>query len=83
MSVSRFRRGSGCYTCRKCKKRTRDVGDNGACGLCELCYEKSSWGNHLSDNGLGDWDDLESCKTVSEVHAKVDELEKKGGYTVG
>jgi hypothetical protein len=76
---SRWGMGGGVYTCRSCKKRTRDTGDNGALGLCPLCEARSSWGNHLSDNGLGDWDDLKDCKTVAEVERKVDELTKAKG----
>lgn len=73
---SRFARGSGCFTCHCCKKQTRETGGgNGSTELCALCFEKSSWGNYLSDNGLGEWSDLDACTTVAEVHAKVDALE--------
>lgn len=77
---SKFQRGSGCFTCKSCGKMTRDTDDNGSwCRVCPLCYEKGSWGNHLSDNGIGDWADLESCATVEEVMKKVHELEAKAG----
>lgn len=73
----RFQRGSGCFTCKSCKKQTRNTGDNGSCNLCPLCFEKSSVGNSLSDNGWGDWSDLDACTTVAEVYEKFEALRLK------
>lgn len=76
MAKSRFQRGSGCFKCRQCGVQTRDTGDNGSLLLCPLCEAKSSWGNHLIDNGLGCWSDLDSCTTVEQVETRVEMITK-------
>lgn len=45
---SRFRKGTGCFTCADCGKQTRETGVGNKI-LCPVCYEKSGWENTHSD----------------------------------
>lgn len=74
--ISRFRKGTGCFTCTLCGKRTRDTGDNGSVEMCPLCDAKSGCENTLSDttNIPNPWGRFDSCKTVDEVNALCDKL---------
>lgn len=83
---SKFRRGSGCFTCAECGKRTRDVnGQNGALELCPLCQSKAECGNSLSDAGFkgnekgNAWKQFEDCQTVAECEALLEKLVAEGG----
>lgn len=71
---NRFRRGSGCYTCKLCGKRTRDVDGNADVEMCQLCELKSGLENSLADHGWGRHGDLEHCKTDAEVRAEFTRL---------
>ena len=47
---SRFRRGTGCYTCSSCGKRTRNTGDQSlGSTLCPRCWEESGDENMVQD----------------------------------
>ena len=53
MSYSRFKKGSGVFSCRHCKRRTRDTnGSNGNAELCADCDE-----GFLYENGGNDTSD--------------------------
>lgn len=50
---SKFRRGSGVYTCHCCGHRTRETGnDESLLGLCAYCYEEGGFENELADGHI-------------------------------
>ena len=82
MAVDRFKRGTGCYTCKSCGKRTRETGEGeSSCEMCRRCYDIGGYENSLSDGGHPDaWGNLfDGCKTTDEVRARYLEECKKHG----
>jgi len=66
MANTRFRRGSGVYTCNCCKKQTRDVnGDAVHCNLCAECYEVAGCENEVSDGHDGAQERLEEASELA------------------
>ena len=46
----KFRRGTGCYTCRSCGKKTRETGSSESFAeLCLTCFDYFSWENTHND----------------------------------
>jgi len=50
---SKFRKGSGAYTCASCNKLTRETGGGESfVGLCLHCYEVGGWANSILDGDV-------------------------------
>ena len=50
---SRFRAGSGVYTCRLCGKRTRETGEcESGVGLCKRCMDVCGYENMVNDGNM-------------------------------
>lgn len=52
--ANRFKKGSGCYECRRCHKKTRSTGrgDNEYALLCERCFDISGEENAVQDGEM-------------------------------
>ncbi len=69
MRVSRFERGTGCYTCRACGRRTRETGDSeGQAVLCRSCYRAAGIENEHYDGYHADEPDADCplCRVTGE-----------------
>jgi hypothetical protein len=70
---SKFRHGSGCFTCKGCGRKTRENGSgNSDCELCPECFEASGIENHMADNG-------ETPEMLAEWQRQIDLCISKGG----
>jgi len=54
MKHDKFKRGSGCFSCKSCGRQTRDTGDNGELQLCSECYEMAGIENSIADGNATD-----------------------------
>lgn len=71
---SKFRKGSGVYTCGNCGKQTRETGDGeSSVELCKQCYFEGGQENAHTDNHTGRMADCVECQ----------EAFKAEGYELG
>lgn len=74
---SKFRRGSGVYTCRCCGHRTRETGHcESGVELCALCYEIGGLENQISD---GHDEDGKAAVEMARLEKLRDDRNAKAG----